>query len=263
MKTTGYSSLFLHIAVTFLAISFFPGVANTRGDLIFADSFAYPEGVLAGDGPPPGSPPGQGGWTVSNGSPRVAKTGLRFPGIYWVGRSTIVNSPAHTNGDKAVAELLPVTAANDGVVWVGFLVSKTHGALVTHGYAVVSLGNDATGPSLGIGMLFEENLYGLDNNTGENGSRSATNLEPSEETVWMVTKVDFINAKEVLWVNPAPGAEPDVADAAAHLPMTAEFLSSGFSEIVLKIGYTKGIFHFDEVRVGTAFADVVSPSIIP
>jgi hypothetical protein len=262
MRTTGYPSRFLHLAITFLAISFFPGVANTRADLIFADSFAYPKGPLAGDGPPPGSPPGQGEWTVANGNPEVARPGLQFRGIYWAGRSTIVNSPAHTNGDKALAELGPVTA-NDGVVWVGFLVSKTGGPLRTHGYAVVSLGNDVTGPSLGIGMLFEENIYGLDNNTGENGSRSATNLEPSEETVWMVTKVDFINAQEYLWVNPAPGVEPDIADADAQLPMTAEFLSSGFFEIVLKIGFTRGIFSFDELRVGTTFADVVSPSAVP
>lgn len=68
-----------------------------------------------------------------------------------------------------------------------------------------------------------------------------------------------INAKEVLWVNPAAGAEPDIADADAHLAMTADFLSSGFFEIVLKIGYTKANFRFDELRVGTTFADVVSP----
>ncbi len=73
----------------------------------------------------------------------------------------------------------------------------------------------------------------------------------------------FINSEDYLWVNPAPGAEPDIADADAQLPMTAAFLSSGFSEIVLKIGYTHSIFQFDELRVGTTFADVVSPSVSP
>ena len=49
----------------------------------------------------------------------------------------------------------------------------------------------------------------------------------------------------------------------AQLPMTAEFLSAGFSQIVLLIGYTEATFQFDELRVGTTFADVVSPSIAP
>jgi hypothetical protein len=43
--------------------------------------------------------------------------------------------------------------------------------------------------------------------------------------------------------------------------MTAAFLSSGFSEIMLKIGYNKATFQFDELRVGTSFADVVNPSV--
>ena len=231
-----------------------------RGGLIFADSFDYPKGKLEGQGPPPGGPPGQGGWTVSNGNPNVASFGLQFPGIYSAGKSVIVAGPADTNGDKALADLGPVTAA-DKVVWVGFLMRKARGG--RNGYAVVSLGNDVTGPSLGIGLLFERNRYGLDNNTGERGSRSNTDVRPSEEVVWMVTKLDFINGQDYLWVSPAPETEPDIADADAQLPMTAEFLSSGFSEIVFKIGYTQATFRFDELRVSTSFADLVSPPLAP
>jgi hypothetical protein len=235
-------------------------VSAARGELILADSFDYPKGDLGGQGPPPGSPPGQGEWALFNGNPSVALFGLQFPGIYSAGRSVIVTSPTDTNGDKALAELRPVTAA-DGVVWVGFLMSKARGG--RNGYAVVSLGNSVTGPSLGIGMLFERNRYGLDNNTGERGSRSNTDFRPSEEAVWMVTKLDFINGEDYLWVSPAPGVEPDIADADAQLPMTAAFLSSGFSEIVLTIGYTQATFRFDELRIATTFADLVSPSLAP
>jgi hypothetical protein len=144
-------------------------------------------------------------------------------------------------------------------VWVGFLIRDARKPDSDGGFAVVSLGNDVTGPSVGIGMLFDKNRYGLDNNTAERGSRSSTTFRPSAETVWMVTKVDFVSSEEYLWVNPAPGTEPDIADADAHLPMTAGFLASGFSEIVLKIGYTTAAFQFDELRVGTTFADVANP----
>ena len=88
-------------------------------------------------------------------------------------------------------------------------------------------------------------------------------MTPSAKTVWLVTKLDFTTGQEYLWVDPAPEGEPNVADAMAQLPMTAEFLSAGFSQIVLLIGYTEATFQFDELRVGTTFADVVSPSIAP
>ena len=52
---------------------------------------------------------------------------------------------------------------------------------------------------------------------------------------------------------------PDIAQADAFLPMTPAFLAAGFQEIVLKIGYVHAIYQFDELRVGTSFADVVSP----
>ena len=260
MRTTSYSSRLLHLAITFLAISFFLGLSSARGDLIFADSFDYSRGDLAGNGPPPGSPPGQGGWVNFNGNPRVAPLGLEFAGIFSTGNSASILGLDGTTGDKAVAALGPVTA-DDGVVWVGFLNRVARKPDSDGGFAVVSLGNDVTGPSLGIGMLFDKNRYGLDNNTAERGARSSTTFRPNAKTVWLVTKVDFVSSEEYLWVNPAPGVEPDIADADAHLPMTAAFLASGFSEIVLKIGYTTATFQFDELRVGTTFADVVNPDV--
>ena len=45
--------------------------------------------------------------------------------------------------------------------------------------------------------------------------------------------------------------------------MTADFLASGFSEIALKIGYNDALFQFDELRVGSEFADVVNPAVAP
>ncbi|MEO7168161.1 MAG: hypothetical protein ABI016_14160 [Chthoniobacterales bacterium] len=260
MKAIVYPTRLLQIALISLALALLLGTAGARGELLFADSFDYPKGDLAGNGPPPGSPPGQGEWTLFNGKPSVALFGFQFPGVYSAGKSVILTGPTETNGDKALAELRPVTAA-DGAVWVGFLMNKARGG--RNGYAVVSLGNNVTGPSLGIGMLFERNRYGLDNNTGERGSRSNTDFRPSEEAVWMVTKLDFITGEDYLWVSPMPGVEPDIADADAQLPMTAAFLSSGFSEVVLTIGYTQATFRFDEVRVATTFADLVSPPLAP
>ena len=248
----------LSVVVLLLALNFFPALASTRADLIFADSFDYPKGDLDGHGPPPGSPPGQGGWASFNQTPGVAPFGLDYPGILSSGNSAGLLGLPETNGDKAVATLGPVTPA-DGIVWVGFLIRKARGPHEEDGFAVVSLGNNVTGPSVGIGMLFEKNRYGLDNNTGARFDRSRTAVAPNEKTVWLVTRLDFITGQEHLWVDPAPEGEPDTAQADAHLPMTAAFQSAGFSEIVLFIGYTGATFQYDELRVGTAFTEVVSP----
>ncbi|MEO5753142.1 MAG: hypothetical protein ABIR38_00355, partial [Chthoniobacterales bacterium] len=218
--------------------------------------FAYPKGPLDGQGPPLGSPPGQGGWSTSNGNPRVEMFGLDFAGIFSTGGNARIRGVPDTNGDKVTAQLGPVTA-DEGVVWVGFLVRRAKGTDPL-GYAVVSLGNNVTGPSLGIGLLFTKKVYGLDNNTGKKGSRSTSEVAPSGETVWLVTKLDFNGAHEYLWINPSPGTEPDIADADAELNMTAEFLAAGFSEVVLQTGYARQAFDFDELRIGTTFADVVN-----
>lgn len=258
MRTIGYPSRFVYIALTFFAVSFFLGLAGARGDLIFADSFNYPKGLLDGMGPPPGSPPGQGGWAAFNGTPSVAAAGLDFPGIVSSGKSAKVFSDLGDNGDKAVAALGPVTA-QEGITWVGFLTRRERGSFFPIGYAVVSLGNDVTGPSVGIGKLFNRGFYGLDNNTGNNSDIARTAIAPNADTVWLVTKLDFATAQEYLWVNPSAETEPDIAQADAFLPMTPAFLAAGFHEIVLKIGYVHAIYQFDELRVGTSFADVVSP----
>jgi len=261
MKSTRAAILlrqFSRLTLPGIAVISFLLTAAARGELIFADSFAYPKGNLAGDGPPPGSPPGQGAWVIAKGNPFVASSGLSFPGIFSDGNSAKIFSDLGDNGDKALAALGPVTAG-DGTVWVGFLVRRARGSFFPIGFAVVSLGNDVTGPSVGIGKLFNIDHYGLDNNTGERGARSETNLAPNGTTVWMVTKLDFVNAQEYLWLNPSPAVEPDISQADASLPMTTEFLAAGFHEIVLKIGYVQALYQFDELRVGTTFADVVSP----
>src|ERR1041384_3899845 len=79
--------------------------SSMHAELLFSDSFDYQSGSLGGKGPPPGSPPGQGGWVIINQNPRVAPSGLDFPEI-----GTPVSVPAHyavqvgAYRDRAAAE---------------------------------------------------------------------------------------------------------------------------------------------------------------
>ena len=110
-------------------------------------------------------------------------------------------------------------------------------------------------------MIFDQNRYGIDNDTGEGGTRSLTSVPADKNTVWLVTKLDVTTGEEYLWVNPSPDFEPDIANAEPDRPMTATFQAAGFPKLRLRVGYTHVIFQFDELRVSTTFAEVVNPEV--
>jgi hypothetical protein len=263
MKTTdaGLQGRLVTLAVILLIIAPLVAGSSAHGELLFSDSFDYQSGSLNGKGPPAGSPPGQGGWVTINQNPRVAPSGLDFPGIRSDGKSAQLFSMPDGVSDEAEAAVGPVTP-DIGTVWVGFLTRRSDDSRSRGGFAVVALiGPSILDPSLGIGMLFETNRYGLDNDTGERGSRSITSVAVNMATTWLVTKLDFVTGQEYLWVDPAPDTEPDITTADAHLPMTSEFQSAGFPYVRLRVGYTHASFQFDELRIGTTFADVVEPEL--
>lgn len=253
----------MSLATILVAASSLLAISSACGEVLFSDSFDYPAGKLDGQGPPPGSPPGQGGWVANNHNPRVASFGLDFPGILTAGHCARLNSIDGTVSDEAIAAIGPVTP-DIGIVWVGFLVREARPPSANGGFAVVAvIGPSITDPSVGIGMIFDRNRYGLDNDTGEFGSRCVTSVPVDVNTVWLVTKFDFTTGNEYLWVNPSPETEPDIANADCQRRMTAEFQAAGFPFLRLRVGYTYALFQFDELRVGTTFADVVNSEVRP
>src|SRR5262249_47035529 len=220
-------------------------------DLLFSDSFEYPAGNLDGQGPPPGSPPGQGGWVASNYNPKVLGRGMDFAGIFIAGNSAGLKSAPGKISDEAVAAIGPVTP-DLGIVWIGFLMREPQPASAAGGFAVVAaIGPSITDPSVGIGMIFNKNRYGLDNDTGGFGSRAISSIPVDTNTVWLVTKLDFITGNEYLWVSPPPDVEPDIANADAQRRMTAAFQAVGFPYLRLRVGFAQALFQFDELRVAT------------
>ena len=249
--------------IAILGVSSLFVLLSANGELLFFDSFNYPSGTLDGQGPPPGSPPGQGGWVNSNHNPRVAIFGLNFPGILTAGNCARRNSIDGTVSDEAIAAIGPVTP-DLGVVWVGFLVREAWPPTANGGFAVVAvIGPSITDPSVGIGMIFTRNRYGLDNDTGEFGSRCLTSIPVDVNTVWLVTKLDFTTGNEYLWLNPSPDTEPDIANADCQKRMTDDFRAAGFPFLRLRVGYTHALFQFDELRVATTFAEIVNPGFRP
>jgi hypothetical protein len=225
-----------------LAILFSLGKFSAHGELLFFDSFEYPAGQLAGQGPPAGAPPGQTGWSRLAGHPVVSLQGLRFPNVYSVGGSAGLK-PGEPQ--TVVANLTPV---NSGVVWLGYLVRLTRGP--NAGYSVINL-TAGTGTSSfpGYGVLaFSPNVFGIDN---DGPGIAFTSIAPSNVTTWVVVRMDFDHGTQDMFINPGgPDSVPD-----ASLDMSGPFRSLGFSDLRLN-SFASGLYQFDEVRIGTTFEDI-------
>ena len=211
------------------------GISSARATLLFSDSFEYPAGPLAGQGPPAGSPPGQTGWSVLAGDPQVSIAGLLFPGVFSAGGAAAL-SDVGSGGDNAIANFSTVST---GTVWISFLFQGSGS-----GYAVAGVGQ--YGP--GWGLVYNKFVYGIDN---DNGQQALTSISPSGGTDWLVVKLNFRTRIQSLFVNPTPALDaPRVPDATLTMPFTS------FNQIRIGEGYNNTTNQFDEVRIGTKFADV-------
>lgn len=114
IATAGYPKALVSVAT--ILIGSLLALSSARAELLFSDGFDYPAGDLDGQGPPPGSPPGQRGWVANNHDPLVAESGLDFPGIFTAGNSAGLRSIDGTVSDEAIAAIGPVTP-DIGVVW--------------------------------------------------------------------------------------------------------------------------------------------------
>jgi hypothetical protein len=225
-------------------------LSSAEGALQLSDSFDYAIGSLAGNGPPPGSPPGQTVWTNLGGNAQVIAPGLDFIGDFSTGNKATTAGVAGANGDIVGVDVAPVVG---GTKWVAFLIRKASGPAAPGGFAVIGLGQNN-----GIGMLFDENIYGIDTTVLPGPvMRARTNKAVSATTVLLVTKLDFTAGMEYIFVNPPSGSTPTNSQADASIAMGADFQANGFSNVALAEGFNTATFDFDELRIGDSFTEVV------
>ena len=225
-----------------------------RADLMFSESFAYPLGRLDGKGPPPGSPPGQGTWRTLARDGQVGAPGLVYRGIQSSGNTASLRDDGTSfDGDIVSADITPLGGPAGGVVWIGYLLETFR----DQGFATLTF-NDATGAtplSPQFGVIYNRLQYGIDNNVIP-AVVALTDIHTLPRTVWLVIKLDFNTGQQFLFVNPSRRTEPPEAAADAQLAMNPEFQASGFDSITLREGRSSGKASFDEIRVGTTFANV-------
>src|SRR5450432_3657048 len=229
-----------------VAMSLTFGMSTARGELLFSDSFDYPPGRLDGDGPPADAPPGQTGWSVLAGNPKVTSKGLHLIEVLSEAGGAAGLRVTGSDTCTAVASLTPI---NSGTVWIGFLIRVVHSG-PRFGFAVLNVSDGIAGdPTPGYGVVFDTRQYGIDNDTG---ASALTGIPQSYMTSWLVVELNFNKGEQTLRVDPPSADSPPQAT----LAMTPQLQANGFSQIWLNEGLNDGSFAIDEVRVGTTFNDI-------
>lgn len=231
---------FLLVAMT-AAIGLMSG-PSARGELLFSDSFEYPQGALAGQGPPAGAPPGQTAWYGADAqvNPGVP---LAYRNVFSAGGSVYLSS------DDDDANSANLRTVNHHVVWIGFLLYRSGNDGFSSAFLTLA---GSSADSVSFGVVYQLGLFAIVNNQSQTLSSVFSGGRPQ----WVVARLDFAAGTESLFVNPKHGTEPRIPDAQSN--MTSDFQAAGFNQVTLDVFGNENFWFFDEVRVGTTFNDVLT-----
>ncbi|MBN1999453.1 T9SS type A sorting domain-containing protein [candidate division KSB1 bacterium] len=244
-------TVFNYLVVLVTAVSF--GLAQTP----VVETFDYPAGDLAGCG---AAENGWGGpWEVFEGPAEnmfIIDGSLEYPALSVAGNQLVGISPS-SGGCRAARSLETTWLDDPGAdYWISFLMEIENVNLISGSWQGVSLWLDY-GEVAYFGKNWGNDNWGI---IGDLGSLNYPSpYEYFDGCAWLVAKIemsgDDTNEMAYLWVNPDPSVEPDMAEIAVS--GECSILDNGFNQIVCHLGMSDGITCFyDEIRVGTSFADV-------
>jgi len=252
--------------VTFLRLALLLAAfhGNASGTLIIQDSFNYPTGDLS-----IGTTGGIWSRTGSGDSIQIVTSTLSYPDY-----SDGSGNQVQWGGDGKITRT-DFAAVSSGSIYASFLYRMdTLGSLTTAGGAVagmVNAGNTAN-PNSRV-YLRKDASDGTKFNFGVLEKNSAVSWSTSQMTVGVtyliVFSLDFLpgatDDTARLWINPS------VASFGAGSPPAADITASGGSDATTvnrfrlvqnPAGGSPDLQTFDELRIGTSWADVL-PAVIP
>jgi hypothetical protein len=221
----------------------------SRATPIASESFNYPAGSL-------GIAYGGSGWTTpwTSGSTNVTSPGLSLNGV----GSASTNKLTTNNDNNGAFRSVGFQGTPGSTVWLGYLTSGT-GAPVAGGYAGVSLFAGST-ENLFTGKRSNQTVLGVERSGGVSGDST---VSADTATHFLVYRIDFDsgttagNEKVTMYVDPTPGAAPDVAPAVT----LADVGNFTFDRIRIQSGNGSS-FNVDEVALGTTYSDVPEPAAL-
>ena len=219
---------------------------------LFQEGFNYTAGGnLGGNGP----------WTGGNNNITVGNANLTYsPGLADLGGNSL-NIVSGVSAGSVVANFSG-TAVTSGSVYYSFLAQCT--ALPTaNNYLTALLPTGATGPNgsgdaLGfyVGQQTAGSTFKAGIRSGGSGATYTTSSALTVGTVNLFVLEYTFGGNVSLWVNPTTGGSQPTADisfAPTLTPVPSNLQVLGFKA---QSAATAGNWNFDDLRVGTTWADV-------
>jgi hypothetical protein len=215
------------------------GLAQAEGAILVLEQFNYTAGGIAGlNG-------GTGFTGAFTGTGSVTAPGLQFPNLITVGNKF---TTASSNGG-AFRTINPIDT-NSGTIWVSFLES-TNGTVAD--YAGLSFFNGGT-EELFLGKPSSTTNYGFDVSGVAGGANNSAAAPALATASFLLYRISFSSLGETVdfFANNSPGTTPTTPTISFAVP-EGSFLST-FNTIRIQSGNQAA--NFDEVRIGTTYADV-------
>jgi hypothetical protein len=235
----------------------FATVSTTTAQEPVIESFDYDVGALDGLGAAENGWGGPWAFVGNTENVNIVEGSLENGYLTTSGNKLVINATegTHTGGVRELATTWEDVAGN--VYWISFLFEVENPDGITDSWQGMSLDLPANTEQGYIGKL-----WGMDE-LGINDPNPYLNVPStvlwSDGLVWFVVKIVMSGDDGIdntyLWINPDPSTKPTDAYAAVNAEIN---INEGFNAIRCHLGQTEGlIVRFDEIRLGTAWADVI------
>lgn len=214
-------------------------LSHAEGSLLVLEQFNYTTGSITGLN-------GGSGFTGAyTNFGNITAPGLQFPNLLSLGNRFTTFS---TN-TGAFRTINPIDT-NSGEIWVSFLES-TNGTLPN--YAGLSFFSGST-EELFLGKPSNTPNYGFAVSGVVGGDNNSATAPASASTAFLLYRISFSAAGEAVhfFANSVPGVQPATPTVSFSVPEGS--FASTFTNIRLQSGDQPT--NFDEIRIGTTYADV-------
>lgn len=184
----------------------------------------------------------------SEGTTTVQANSLTYSTLPTSGNKVYINPTSTTSGESRDFSNL-----NSGTVYLSFLANIDEGQR----FFALRL-TDAGGQKAFIGRASGGSNWRVESNTGTTVTGATSIAASLDTTYFLVLRIDFSvsNARLRLYVDPTLGTEPLTADA--DITSSAAFQINGLN---IATGFTSGAVTtakgwYDEIRMGTTYADI-------
>ena len=218
--------------------------------LIATEQFSYTAGAIAGKNG------GSGFTSVWRGGGTVDAVGQTYPGLATDGGGYVSDG----NNGANFRDLGSTYGADGTTIFVSLLISAQPGFSTTNpdyaGFSFFDGGDARANERFYLGQTFRQGVYGF---VRDGDSDNLSSASVSTASSLLVLEINFLAGPDnvSLYINPTTGlAAPD------GTPTIASVTSFNFDRIRIQSGFNAAPFKFDEIRIGTTYADV-SPVPVP